>query len=103
MTYGAAAAMAYVFIGAAFVITPRVPELVVQEKGFTVNALLALYYGLPHFELFDLRQRVVHDWGPAPWRVVFQVFVYGVVWTAILLLLSWLSYRRKRFQRGSPG
>ena len=103
MTYGAAASMAYVFIGAAFLITPRVPELVVQEQGFAVTAMLALYYGLPHFELFDLRQRLVHDWGPAPWRVVFQVFAYGVVWTAILLLLAWLSYRKKRFQRGSSG
>jgi ABC-type transport system involved in multi-copper enzyme maturation permease subunit len=103
MTYGAAASMAYVFIAAAFAITPRVPELVVQEKGFSVNALLALYYGLPHFELFDLRQRVVHDWGPAPWGVVLQVFAYGVLWTAILLLVSWLSYRKKRFQRGSAG
>ena len=103
MTYGAAATMAYVFIGAAFAITPQVPELVVQEKGFAVNAMLALYYGLPHFELFDLRQRLVHEWGAAPWSVVFQVFVYGVVWTAILLLLTWLSYRKKRFQRGSPG
>ncbi len=103
MTYGAAAAMAYLFIGAAFMITPRVPELVVGEKGFALNALLALYYGFPHLELFDLRQRVVHDWGPAPWGVVLQVFVYGVIWTAVLLLLAWLSYRRKRFQRGGAG
>ena len=103
LTYGAAATMAYVFIGAAFTITPQVPELVVQEKGFTVNALLVLYYGLPHFELFDLRQRLVHEWGAAPWGAVLQVFLYGVVWTAILILLSWFGYRRKRFQRGNVG
>jgi hypothetical protein len=103
MTYGAAASMAYVFIGTAFLITPRVPELVVQERGFGGAAILALYYGLPHFELFDMRQRLVHGWGPAPWGVVLQVFAYGVVWTAILLLLAWLSYRKKRFQRGGSG
>ena len=103
MTYGAAASMAYMMIATAFSITPRVPELMVQQNRFTANMLLALYYGLPHFELFDLRQRVVHDWGPVSWSVMAQVLAYGVVWTAILLLLSWISYRKKHFVRGSPG
>ena len=101
MTYGAAASVAYVIIGAAFLVGPNVPELVVQQHGLRANALLALYYALPHFELFDLRQRLVHDWGAAPWPAVAFVVGYGVVWAAILLLIAWLGYRKKRFKRGS--
>jgi hypothetical protein len=63
--------------------------------------LLALYYLLPHFELFDLRQRLVHDWGPAPWPVVAGVLLYGALMSATFVLLAWLGYRRRRFVRGA--
>jgi hypothetical protein len=100
MTYGAAASVAYLLCGASFVMVPQVPELVVNGQGFGASGLMVLYYAFPHFELFDLRQRLVHDWGAAPWGTVAVVAVYGVVWFGVLLVLAWLGYRRKRFQRG---
>ncbi len=100
MTYGAAATVAYLLCGASFVMVPQVPELMVQETGFGAYGLMALYYVLPHFELFDLRQRLVHDWGPAPWGIIGAVAVYGLVWFGVFLALAWLGYRQKRFQRG---
>lgn len=103
MSYGAAATVAYVMISAAMLVTPRVPELVAHETGAAITGLLVLYYGLPHFELFDLRQRLVHDWGPAPWPSVLAVLAYGVLWTALLLVIAWLAYRRKKFARGGLG
>lgn len=103
MTYGAAASVAYVIIGAAFLIAPDVPELLVQVRGARAGLLFGLYYALPHFELFDLRQRLVHDWGAAPWSAVLGVLAYGLVWIALLLLAAWMAYRRKRFARGVPG
>ncbi len=101
MSYGAAASMAYVVTAASFVLSPRLPELIVYEKGFSSTVMLVLYYALPHFELFDTRLRLVHDWGPAPWPTVIAVLVYGVLWVGIFLLLAWLAYRKKRFKRGS--
>ncbi|HOW96640.1 MAG TPA: ABC transporter permease [Kiritimatiellia bacterium] len=102
MTYGAAASMTYVLCGAAFFVAPAVPELLVHEPGPSGNVLLALYYALPHLDLFDLRQRLIHDWGPAPWADVVGIAVYGAVWTGLFLLLAWLAYRTKRFRRGAP-
>lgn len=99
----AAVTMSYVVCAAALTIAPKVPELLVGESGGVVAGLLAMYYALPHLELFDLRQRLVHDWGPAPWTTVLWVLAYGAVWTAAFLLLSWLGYRRKRFRRGEAG
>lgn len=96
----AAATLTYVITGATFLILPRVPSLLTVQTGSTATALLALYYGLPHFELFDLRQRLVHDWGPAPWSVVAGVIVYGALMVAVFLLLAWIGYRRRRFSRG---
>lgn len=103
MSYGAAASVAYLAIGASFFLAPQVPVLVAHSQGPGVTVLMALFYGLPHFNLFDLRQRLVHDWGPAPGSAVAAVLLYGAVWTAILLVLAWLGYRRKRFRRGALG
>ena len=103
MTYGAAASVAYILIAGAFSIASRVPELLVHEDGFVARGLLALYYGLPHLELFDLRQRIVHEWGAIPCRTLLFVAMYGVVWVLFLLLLAWMGYRRKRFKRGALG
>lgn len=96
----AATATAYVLTGAAFLIVPRVPSLLVTSKGLEGTALFVLYYLLPHFELFDERRRLVHDWGPAPWTSMAAVLVYGLLVTAMFLLLAWIGYRRRRFSRG---
>ena len=96
----AAATLTYVSSGAAFLIVPSVPALLMHTAGFRATALLFLYYALPHFELFDLRRRLVHDWGAAGWTTVALALAYGALWTAIFLVLSWLGYRRKRFSRG---
>jgi ABC-type transport system involved in multi-copper enzyme maturation permease subunit len=99
MAADAAATLTYVLTGAAFLVVPRVPAMVMHTRGLDGTLLLALYYALPHLELFDLRRRLVHDWGPAPWTVVLLVLVYGLVVTALVLILGWLGYRRKRFSR----
>ncbi|MBU1908432.1 MAG: ABC transporter permease [Verrucomicrobia bacterium] len=101
MTYGAAAAMTYVACAAGFLVAPAVPELLAHEPGPSGAALMVLYYALPHLELFDLRQRLIHDWGPVSWPDAAGIAVYGLVWAAILLILAWLAYRKKRFRRGA--
>ena len=53
-----------------------------------------LYYGLPHFEFFDLRQRFIHDWGTVSTRLVCGVYLYGVCYTGFFLLIGWLKLRR---------
>lgn len=96
----AATAMAYVLTGATFLIVPRVPSLLVTSNGPAAPLLLGLYYALPHFELFDERRRLVHDWGAAQWIHVCGVIGYGVLLVAVFLLLAWIGYRRKTFSRG---
>ena len=103
MTYGAAATMSYVITVSSFIIVPQTPYILVNEQGITRSALLTFYYALPHFELFDMRQRVVHEWGPVSWSVLGGIILYGMVWTGILLILAWMGYRKKTFKRGFLG
>ena len=101
VTQGAAAALAYVGALASYLIVPQVPVFLAAETGLRANGLLLLYYALPHLELFDLRQRAVHDWGPVPGALIAGLVLYGLAWIALLLLLGWLGFRRKRFNRGA--
>lgn len=97
----AAGATTYVLTGAAFLIVPRIPALLTVAPPLSGGLLTAVYYLLPHFELFDLRQRLVHDWGPAGGTTVAAVVAYGALQTLGFLLLAWIGYRHKRFSRGA--
>jgi ABC-type transport system involved in multi-copper enzyme maturation permease subunit len=95
----AATSLSYVSAMTAGLVLPQVPELLVKEQGFAADILLALYFMLPRMELFDLRRRLVHGYGPIAWPVFGTVLVYGLIYVAIFLLLAWAFYRNKRFSR----
>jgi ABC-type transport system involved in multi-copper enzyme maturation permease subunit len=103
LTSGAAATTTWVVTGAAFLIVPRVPEFLALEKGVSAAGLLVLYYALPHFEAFDMRRRLVYDFGPAGGAYVGAALLYGAALTAALLLLAWIGFRRKKFDREEVG
>jgi ABC-type transport system involved in multi-copper enzyme maturation permease subunit len=100
MNADAAGATAYVLTGAAFLVVPRIPALLAVAPGLDGTMLSGLYYLLPHFELFDMRQRLVHDWGSVSGLTLAGVVTYGALLTLGFLMLAWLGYRRKRFSRG---
>jgi hypothetical protein len=89
-----------VLSGACYAVLPRLPALLVSTFDWRGDFLLALYYALPHFELFDLRRRIIHDWGPVAPGIFVQILLYGLLFIAIFLFLAWLGYRHKRFARG---
>jgi hypothetical protein len=96
----AATVTTYLITGAAFLLLPRVPAMLVEAKGVTSYALFTVYYLFPHFELFDLRRRLVHDWGSVHWLVLAEILVYAALMTSVFLTLAWLGYRKRRFSRG---
>ena len=97
----AAASITYIVSLAAILILPHVPYLVMHIKGFAQAGLLVLYYILPHFELFDMRMRIVHNWDPVLWWNIGKISGYAIVIMAIFISLAWLGYRNKRFTRGA--
>lgn len=86
---------------AAYLVLPWAPSLVRYEQGLRRSGLLAMYYALPHLELFDLRRRLVYDFDPVSAATAIQVALYGAALTALFLALAWMAYRRKRFSRGA--
>lgn len=79
----AAATLSFVVSGVAFVIVPRIPNLLVHQQGLSGNILLMLYNVLPHFEIFDMRKRIVHDYGTMPTAIFLLIMLYGITLIAI--------------------
>jgi ABC-type transport system involved in multi-copper enzyme maturation permease subunit len=60
--------------------------------------LTILYFLIPHLELFDMRDLIVHNWSAMdlpPWLDVLGATVYGACYMCFLLLAACLVFRRK--------
>jgi ABC-type transport system involved in multi-copper enzyme maturation permease subunit len=101
MNHDATASITYVFTAASLLIVPRVPELMTHESGFTANALMFLYHALPHLEVFDMRKRLVHDFGPTDYQTFWIVIIYGILFSSFFLLAGWFAYRNRKFLRNN--
>lgn len=99
MNSDAAATTTAVLSVSAFLLLPQIPHLAGVISGWRSGGLLVVYYALPHLELFDLRQRLVHDWAPMRPEPFLMIILYGLLMMAVFILLGWLAYRNKRFYR----
>jgi len=59
--------------------------------------LTGIYYLLPHLELFDVRDLIIHNWPPIAWHIWGIAVLYAMVYAALLLFASWLVFRKKAF------
>ena len=103
MNHDAAATMTFVVTTVAFLVVPRVPEFMIRESGFKANLLMFVYNLFPHFEVFDLRRRVVHGYGPIGAGPILAITAYGLALIILFVLIAWLAYRTKMFDRDRMG
>ena len=67
--------------------------LQMSEPGRTV--VYAIYYAVPHFEFFDIRDLITHDLALVPWWVAGLATLYGMAYAGVFLVAAWLIFRRK--------
>ncbi|MCK5849745.1 MAG: ABC transporter permease [Kiritimatiellae bacterium] len=103
LNHDAAASISYILTGAAFLVVPHIPKFLVLETGLRANALTIIYNLLPHFEVFDMRQIVVHKYPPIACSTMAIISAYGLILTSLFLLVAWLAYRNKTFSRMDQG
>lgn len=59
------------------------------------TALYGVYFVIPHLELFDVRDLIIHNWGLIEWGVVALASLYAAAYTAFFLFAAWLIFRRR--------
>jgi len=71
-------------------------KVALHTGGAVGTVLYAIYFVIPHLELFaNVRDLIIHDWPLVPWLVCGLAILYAAVYTAIFLLASWLLFRRR--------
>lgn len=66
--------------------------LQLSEPGRTIT--YAIYFLLPHLELFDVRALIIHDWPPIGWVTWGLAIVYGVFFAAFFVWLGCWRFQR---------
>jgi len=64
-----------------------------SEPGQTI--IYGIYFALPHLELFDVRDLLVHNWGTIPWGIWAGALGYAAVHAALFLGIACALFRRK--------
>ena len=54
---------------------------------------------MPHLELFDASELVIHDWPLIDWWKFLIALAYAVVYTAFFLAAACLLFRRKALNK----
>jgi Cu-processing system permease protein len=67
--------------------------LKMSEPGQSI--VYAIYYGIPHLELFDVRDLIIHEWPLIKWSVIGIAVLYAAVYSAIFLYVGSVVFRRK--------
>jgi ABC-type transport system involved in multi-copper enzyme maturation permease subunit len=75
----------------------RLPVLAAAQPQPVKAIVHFIYWIAPHFEFFDLRQRVVHEWPALGWGVCGVVALYTLCYVGLCLALAGRAFRNKRF------
>jgi ABC-type transport system involved in multi-copper enzyme maturation permease subunit len=59
------------------------------------SALYCIYFAIPHLEIFDVRDLIVHDWGLIRWPIWLAALAYAAVYSALFVGAACLLFRRK--------
>ena len=86
-----------IFVVAAgiFLLGRNLNSLAQQLSEPMYSVVYALYFAIPHLELFDIRDLVIHNWDTIPWLVWLGAIAYAAVYMGIFLIATCLAFRRK--------
>jgi ABC-type transport system involved in multi-copper enzyme maturation permease subunit len=59
------------------------------------SIVYAIYYAIPHLEVFDVRDLIIHNWPGIEWRFYAIAIIYALIYSAVFLAGACLLFRRK--------
>jgi len=54
-----------------------------------------MYYLMPHFEFFDLRHRLIHNWEILPLWIVAFVVMYTVIFSGMFISMAYMGLKKR--------
>jgi ABC-type transport system involved in multi-copper enzyme maturation permease subunit len=88
--------ISFIVIGGILVLGRHLNKIAATLAEPAGTIVSALYFALPHFELFDVRDLVVHQSGLVPAGPFALALLYAAVYATLFLLAAWIIFRRQR-------
>lgn len=85
----------FVLIGSIMILARHLNKVALGLAEPLRGIVYVIYYLIPHLELFDVRDLIIHDWPLIGWGVWLGAIVYGIFFTAFFLWLACWAFRRK--------
>jgi ABC-type transport system involved in multi-copper enzyme maturation permease subunit len=63
------------------------------QPGEAVTTLI--YFVIPHLEIMNVQERIIHDWPLIEWRYFAAAIVYALAYSAVFVFFTCLLFRRK--------
>jgi ABC-type transport system involved in multi-copper enzyme maturation permease subunit len=70
-------------------------QVALQQPEPLRTIVYTIYFLIPHLEWYDVRDLLIYDHNPVAWLDCLLAFVYAWLYSALLLLATWLVFRRK--------
>lgn len=86
----------FILLGGIFFLGRHLNKIAATMAEPTGSIVYTLYFLLPHFEIFDVRNLVIHEFGLVPAGPFALALLYAAVYVALFLTGAWLVFRRQR-------
>lgn len=74
---------------------PSIMHQIEAMSGSTRDILWVWFVTMPHFEFFNISQRVVHEWGAMPWKLFAGVAGYGIAYAIFMTAFASVIFKRR--------
>ena len=85
----------FVIIGGILFIGRHLDQVALTLHEPVRTVVYSLYFAIPHLELFDVRDLVIHNWPVIPWLYFSLALLYAAAFVAVFLVGACLVFRRK--------
>jgi ABC-type transport system involved in multi-copper enzyme maturation permease subunit len=85
----------FVIIGGILFVARHLDQVALTLAEPVRSVVYAIYFAVPHLELFDVRDLVIHNWPPIPWLYFSLALLYALGYLAVFLVGACLVFRRK--------
>ena len=89
------ATICFVVVIGILLIGGHLDQVALRQPEPVRTIVYALYYLMPHLEWYDVRQFVFFEQGTVSWRACGLATLYAWLYSAMLLLATWIVFRRK--------
>jgi ABC-type transport system involved in multi-copper enzyme maturation permease subunit len=93
------ATITLVFVVGILLVGRHLNKVALQLPEPTGTIVSAIYFAIPHLELFDVRDLIIHNWDPINWLAWAGATVYAAAYAAFFLVAGWLVFRRLPLNR----